>query len=107
MQIEGLEKRERGTNAVDVEKATAARIETQGMLDKAERAINTLIVLLHRVNKDWKKLNNRVLGYILYSPAITLGVGEHSFTEDWGIFQVDRAKLGDGFQGNKMDLGAF
>jgi hypothetical protein len=66
-QIEEFEK----TNAVDVEEATAARIETQGMLDKAERAINTLIVLLHRVNKDWKKLNNRVLGYILYSPAIT------------------------------------
>jgi hypothetical protein len=106
-QIEEFEKRERGTNTVDVEEATAARIETQGMLDKAERAIEALRVLLYQVNKDWKKLNNRVLGYILYSPAITLGVGEHSFTEDWGIFQVDSAKLGDGFQGNKMDLGAF
>jgi hypothetical protein len=105
--IEEFEKMERGTNTVDVEKATAARIETQGMLDKAERAIEALRVLLYRVNKDWKKLNNRVLGHILYSPAINLGVGEHSFTEDWAIFQVNRAKLGDGFQGNKMDLGAF
>jgi len=26
-------------------------------------------------------------------------------TEDWGIFQIDWAKLGDGFQGNKIDLG--
>ena len=87
---------EKGTNAVHVAAATAARIETQGMLDKAERAIEALS-MLHRVSKRWKKPDNRVLGRILYSPAINLGVGEHSFTEDWAIFQVDQAKLGDGF----------
>ncbi|KAM6499303.1 hypothetical protein JOM56_004811 [Amanita muscaria] len=78
---------------------------TQGLLDKAEKAIEALGVLLDQVNKDWNRLDNRVFGHILRSPAITLGVGEHRFTEDWGIFQVNRAKLGDGFQGNKMDLG--
>ena len=62
---------------------------------------------LDRVNKEWKKPSNRVLGHILHSPAIGLGIGEQRFTEDWGIFEVDRAKLGDGFQGNKIDLGAF
>jgi hypothetical protein len=80
---------------------------TQGMLDKAERAIEALRMLLYRVNKYWRKPDNRVLGRILYSPAINLGVGEHSFTEDWAIFQVNQAKFGDGFQGNQMDLGAF
>jgi len=34
-----------------------------------------------------------------------LRVGEHQFTEDWAIFDIDRAKLGDGFEGNKLDLG--
>lgn len=34
-------------------------------------------------------------------------VGEHRFTEDWGIFQVDQAKPSDDFQGNKLDLSAF
>ena len=77
------------------------------MLGKAERETEALIMLLHRVNRDWKKPDNRVLGRILYSPAINLGVGEHSFTEDWAIFQVNQAKLSDGFQGNQMDLGAF
>ncbi|KAI1787375.1 hypothetical protein LXA43DRAFT_1098305 [Ganoderma leucocontextum] len=104
-QIQEFEEREQGTNAVDVKKAKAYRIETQGLLDKAEKAIEALGVLLDQVNKGWKKLDNRVLGQILRSPAIALGVGEHRFTEDWGIFQVNRAKLGDGFQGNKMDLG--
>ncbi|KAI0292556.1 hypothetical protein BC826DRAFT_1146247 [Russula brevipes] len=104
-QIEGFEKREKGTSTVDVEKAKAARIETLGLLDRAEKAIKELGALLYQVNKEWKKLDNRVLGHVLCSPAISLGVGEQRFTEDWGIFQVNRAKLGDGFQGNKMDLG--
>jgi len=106
-QIEGFEKREKGTNAVDAEKAEAARIEIQGLLDKTEKAVEALLTLLNQVNKDWNKLDNRVLGHILRSPAITLGVGDHRFTEDWGIFLVNRDKLGVGFQGNKMDLGAF
>ena len=105
--IKGFEEREKGANAADVGKAEAARIKTQGLLDEAENAMEALGALLDRVNKDWKKPNNRVLGHILCSPAISLGVGEQRFTEDWGIFLVDRAKLGAGFQGNKIDLGAF
>ena len=107
IQIEEFEEREKDTNSVDIENAKAARIETQALLDKAEKAMNALGVLLDRVKQDWKKLDNRVLGHILRSPAITFGVGEHRFTEDWGIFKVNRAKLGAGFQGNKIDLGAF
>jgi len=81
--------------------------ETQGLLDKAENAMEALGALLDQVKKDWKKLDSCVLGHVLCSPAISLGVSEHCFTEDWGIFQINRAKLGDGFQGNKLDLGAF
>ena len=106
-QIARFEERDKSTNAVNVERAKATRIETQGLLDKPEKAMEALGMFLDQVNKDWKKLNNRVLGHILRSPAITLGVGEYCFTEDWGIFQVNRAKLGNGFQGNKMDFGAF
>ncbi|KAJ7602542.1 hypothetical protein B0H17DRAFT_1222761 [Mycena rosella] len=87
-QIEGFEEREKGTNAVHVEKAKAARIETEGLLDKAGRRWRALGALLDQVNKDWKKLDNRVLGHILRPQP-----------------SVNRAKLGDGFQGNKMDLG--
>ena len=105
--IERFEEGEKGTNAVDVEKAKAFRIETQRLLENAEKAMEALVVLLDQVKKDRNKLDKRVLGHILRSPAITFGVGEHRFTEDWGIFRVNRAKLGDGFQGNKMDLGVF
>jgi hypothetical protein len=106
-QIEGFEKREKGTNAVDVEKAKVVRTETQGLLDKAERSMKELVTFLDQVNEEWKRLDDRVLGHVLRSPAISLGVGDQRFTEDWGIFEVKRAKLGVGFQGNTMDLGAF
>jgi hypothetical protein len=58
-QIEGLEKNERGTNTVEVEKAQVDRMETQVLLEKAEKAMGALGALLDQVNKDWKKLNNR------------------------------------------------
>jgi hypothetical protein len=106
-QIDGFKETVKGTDAAKVEKAKVFRIKTQRLLDDAEKAIDALGVLLDQVKKDWKKPSDRVLGHILRSPPISLGVGEHRFTEDWGIFQVDRAKLGDGFQGNKMDLGVF
>lgn len=63
--------------------------------------------LLDQVNQHWIQPNYRVLGHILRSPAISLGVGPCRFTEDYGIFQVNRDKLRDGFVGNKIDLGAF
>ena len=106
-QIEGFVEREKGTDSADVQKAVASRAETQALLDRAEKAVEALEALLKRVNSVGKRLSNRVLGPVLRSPAISLGVGEYRFTEDWGVFQVDRAKLGDGFQGNKLDLGAF
>jgi len=61
--------------------------------------------LLDRVNKEWKKIDNRVIGHTLHSPPIGLGVREQHFTEDWRVFVVDRTKLSDSFQDNKMDLG--
>ncbi|KAF8879528.1 hypothetical protein CPB84DRAFT_292048 [Gymnopilus junonius] len=104
-QIEMFSEREKGTDQADIQKAAAFRIETQALLDKAKTAIEALTALLKQVDTDWKKLNDRVLGHVLRSPGITLGAGDEHFTEDWAIFQIDRAKLGDGFQGNKLDLG--
>ncbi|KAG7439988.1 uncharacterized protein BT62DRAFT_924364 [Guyanagaster necrorhizus] len=104
-EIKGFEEREKGTNAGDVMEAKAARIEAQALLDDVEKKIDALRVLRKQLNNDWNRLQNRVLGHILRSPPISVSVGRHRFTEDWGVFEVDRAKLGDGFQGNKIDLG--
>ncbi|KAH9033480.1 hypothetical protein EDB85DRAFT_1849128, partial [Lactarius pseudohatsudake] len=67
--------------------------------------LEALKVLLEWVNRDWKELDNCVLGHIVHSPPTSLSVGEQHFTEDGGKFQINQAKLGDSFKGNKMDLG--
>lgn len=103
--IGGFKERENGNDVADVAKAEASRIKTEGLLDEAENATKELGGLLDQVDKEWKEIDNRVIGHILRSPPIGLGVSEQHFTEDWGVFVVDRTKLGDGFQGNKMDLG--
>ena len=106
-QIEWYKERENGNDAADAAKAEENRIKTEGILDEAGKAIAEVERFGDWVNKEWKKINNRVIGHILRSPPIGLGVGEERFTEDWGVFVVDRTKLGDGFQGNKMDLGTL
>ncbi|TFK68639.1 hypothetical protein BDN72DRAFT_870910 [Pluteus cervinus] len=95
-QIEGF-KEEKSTNAADVETARAKSIRTQVLVEHAEQAIEALVGLLKTDIKLWRKREHRILGHVLRSPPILLG--------DWGIFKVDRAKLGEGFQGNKIDLG--
>lgn len=76
-------------------------------MDEANKALEEFGKLLVWVKEDWHRLDTRVLGHILRSPAISLGVGPQRFTEDWGIFVIDRAKLGDAFKGNMIDLGTF
>ncbi|KAF4573394.1 hypothetical protein EYR36_007908 [Pleurotus pulmonarius] len=49
--------------------------------------------------------NSRVLGPVLFSPAIKPGPDGQQFLEDWAVFEVPRSKLGNRFQGNKLDLG--
>ncbi|KAI0672614.1 hypothetical protein C8Q78DRAFT_1020432 [Trametes maxima] len=104
-QIPGFVARENGTDALDAAKAAADRVKTEGLIQEAEQAVPALGALLYDVKTHWKKLKDRILGPIVRSPAIRLGVGAERFTEDWGVFRLDRAKLGDGFQGNKIDLG--
>ncbi|KAI9684814.1 MAG: hypothetical protein M1829_000189 [Trizodia sp. TS-e1964] len=110
-EIDRLKKRiatfEEDMNSCDAEavkNAEAYRAETQRILGKAETAVKELQGFLSRLDA-WRKHNDRVLGPVLVSPAISLGVSGERFTEDWAIFQINRDKLGAGFQGNKIDLG--
>jgi hypothetical protein len=104
-QIEGFVQREEDNDPIDAEEAGKDRAEVQALLDTAKRAIKALEKLRNDVEKHWSKLNNRVLGTVLHSPPICLGVGDRHFTQDWGVVLIDRAKLGPGFKGNVIDLG--
>ncbi|KAI9431125.1 hypothetical protein H4582DRAFT_2121694 [Lactarius indigo] len=92
---------------VEREKAKKERTQTQALLDDGETALAALADLLDWIRQQWKSITDRVLGHIIRAPAIRLGVSEERFTEDpGGGFRLSRDKLGHGFQGNKIDLGA-
>jgi len=109
-QIEGYKVEEEDPDVGAAEKAEAARsrAEIEALVNKAKQAIEQeLKPLLDRVEKDWKTIDNRVLGHVLRSPPIGLCVGKERFTEDWAVFHIDKDKLGQGYKGNVIDLGAF
>ncbi|KAF8639613.1 hypothetical protein AX16_010260 [Volvariella volvacea WC 439] len=104
-QIEDFKQREDDADPEDAAAASVDRAKTETLLAGAMEAMDRLEGFRVEVEREWSNHKSRVLGPVLRSPPIALGVGEHRFTEDWGIFEVDRAKLGEGFQGNRIDLG--
>jgi hypothetical protein len=41
------------------------------------------------ISKDWRKRENRILGYVVLSPPIGTGVGEEGF---WVVIKVDDSR---------------
>ena len=74
-QIHGFQARERGSNAADAEKARLGtdQIETEGLLEKANKAMTEPGNLLDRAKKEWES-TGRARHRILCSPAITISV---------------------------------
>lgn len=78
------------------------------LLEKAEKAIETLDEFHTKVTKHWTSHIQRVLGYIAYSPPISVGTGAQHFTEDWALIELHGEKIDwEAFKGNVIDLGTF
>lgn len=82
--------------------------DTREDLAKAERTIGTLNKFHSNITRFWSTEDQRILGRVLYSPPISLGTGDKSFTEDWAVVELYREKIDwNKFQGNVMYLGMF
>ena len=108
-QIARFKVREAGDNTDDAGRAREGRAEAEKLVKKAHADTEKLAEFLGRVEKEWGNKNNRILGHVIASPPIALSVGEprSNFTEDWALMELDREKLGPGYQGNAIDLGGF
>ncbi|KAH7906810.1 hypothetical protein BJ138DRAFT_1117251 [Hygrophoropsis aurantiaca] len=56
----------------------------------------------------WATPESRVLGHVILSPPINVGVGSSSegYTEDWAVIEIDDSKVDvSNFYGNAIDLG--
>ncbi|KAL6303949.1 hypothetical protein BKA93DRAFT_785418 [Sparassis latifolia] len=104
--IKQLERRLEIAEQLDEEDAEAERNQVLPQLEEAWKAIGALEKFLADDSRDWKKWENRVLGYIVLSPPIGLDVREEGFTEDWAVIEIDDSKVDStNFVGNVIDLG--
>ncbi len=100
-----LEGRAEG-DAPAAEKAKKELRKTRELLDETTDAINELQELYEQTKKDFSEPNQRVIGHVVWSPAITIGTAQHGFTKDVCVVKLDKARFLPNFKGNVIDLGA-
>lgn len=78
------------------------RGKAQTLLDEA---IYGLKAFYQDVSTRWATQESRVLGHIIFSAPIGVGVGIDQFTEDFATIEIDRSKINaNNFIGNVVDL---
>ncbi|KAM5543702.1 hypothetical protein V8D89_002319, partial [Ganoderma adspersum] len=71
----------------------------------AEDAIEKLRKL-HDDAKRWEKLEDRVIGHVVYAPPITLGAEPGGYTEDFALIEIDTSRFdASNVKINCIDLG--
>ncbi|KAJ6580227.1 hypothetical protein B0H10DRAFT_2235420 [Mycena sp. CBHHK59/15] len=82
--------------------------KAQAELDEAREAKEKLNTLYQDVSTHWATPESRILGHVILSPPINVGVGSSSegYTEDWAVIEIDASKVNaSNFKGNAIDLG--
>lgn len=75
-------------------------------MEGAEEAVETLNEFHTEVTKSWSTESQRVLGHVVHSPPISVGISPKLFTEDWALIELHGEKIDwADFKGNVIDLG--
>ncbi|KAM5539510.1 hypothetical protein V8D89_006962 [Ganoderma adspersum] len=79
----------------------------QRELEEAQATVKALDARYVDVAKLYLSELGRTLGFVSYSPPIGFSLGEHKYTEDVAIIEVDADKINTGtFRSNVMDRGS-
>ena len=74
--------------------------------DEAREAIEQLNAFYQVLLDRRASPKNQVLGKIILSPPIGVGVVREGYTEDWAVIEVDASKIDiDNFNSNAINLG--
>ncbi|GJJ12376.1 hypothetical protein Clacol_006617 [Clathrus columnatus] len=80
----------------------------QAELDKTKRALEQHEMIFHEFYMHWGYSDNRIIGHVIFSPPVSLGVGVNGFMEDFAVIEMDTSKLdANNFLGNVIDLGTL
>ncbi|KAJ7755319.1 hypothetical protein DFH07DRAFT_868423 [Mycena maculata] len=85
---------------------TKTRQKFQDRVTKARKTIDKINALHTEITKHWTLPRQRVLGFVIYAPPISVGTGPKKLTEDWALVEIYRDKIDwTGFMGNVVYLG--
>ena len=80
------------------------RLEAE--LEQARVRVQELEKFNHDFLTGWVSQEDRILGHVVLSPPIDVGVGRESFTEGWAAIEIDKSKIDESrFYFNAIDLG--
>jgi hypothetical protein len=104
--VEFQERRIRMVEGKDDPAANKERQKAEVELDEAKKAMEQLNSFYQDISTRWATSESRVLGHVILSPPIGVGIGSEGYTEDWAVIEVDASKVdASNFNGNAIDLG--
>ncbi|KDQ61352.1 hypothetical protein JAAARDRAFT_30774 [Jaapia argillacea MUCL 33604] len=90
------------------DEAEMERQEAEHALARAEKTMEALRAFSEDVSRRWANPDERVLGHVIYSPPIEMGVGTAQYTQDFAVIDIDLSKIDNkNFKGNVIDLGTM
>ena len=95
-----------GHDGMDADEAARERVNAEVLVKGAKEAVVAFKKLYDHVERDWANIDNRLLGYVRFSPPIELGAGQNKYTHDYALVEIDGSKIdAASFTGNAIDLG--
>ena len=87
---------------------TRARKNFEDLVENARMRIKDVDKIHREVTRQWTTPNQRVIGYVVYAPAVTVADSPKHFTRDWALIDLYRDKIDWAiFQGNKVYVGTL
>ena len=79
--------------------------KVQQKLDETRETIVELKKFHATVKRDWSKVNDRIIGHVVWAPPITGLTAPHGYTQDVCVIKLDKERFLPNFKGNAIDLG--
>ena len=88
------------------DEAIEAQQNAVNVMETAKKTEKALTDFYHELSTQWDTDDRRVLGHLIFSPPIAVGVGTGQYTRDIAVIAVDPDKIDPAsFTGNAIDLG--
>lgn len=79
--------------------------KVQQKLDETRETIVELKKFYATLKRDWSKVNDRIIGHVVWAPPITGLTAPHGYTQDVCVIKLDNERFLPNFKGNAIDLG--